>query len=237
MDIQIDKIDNKTWIFNEEGVRFFLLIGENKALLIDSGMTTKNAKEIAQKFTNLPINLLNTHADPDHISSNYEFESFYMSPAEATNYYKSQNGKGTLIPVWDDTIIDLGNRPLKIIEMPGHTPGSIVVLDINNKILFSGVPIQTGNIFMFGPQREIHAYRENLKRINNFSSEFSNIYPSHGDYPVKSDLINELIDASTKILNNEIEYSEKEIFGNTIRDYDVNCAHFYCDNIMDNKNE
>ncbi|MBQ8955881.1 MAG: hypothetical protein IJ075_02835 [Lachnospiraceae bacterium] len=29
-------------------------------------------------LTNLPVSLLNTHADPDHIASNEQFEEFYM---------------------------------------------------------------------------------------------------------------------------------------------------------------
>ena len=41
----------------------FLLVGTEKALLIDSGMNTLNAKQIAESITKLPIILLNTHAD------------------------------------------------------------------------------------------------------------------------------------------------------------------------------
>ena len=35
-------------------------------------------------------------------------------------------------------IIDLGDRPLKIIDIPGHTPGSIAILDVKNRVLISG---------------------------------------------------------------------------------------------------
>lgn len=36
-------------------------------------------------------------------------------------------------------VIDLGNRPLEIIELPGHTPGSIGILDVKTRALFAGV--------------------------------------------------------------------------------------------------
>ena len=47
MNKEIIKINETTWRIEEEGVRFFLLVGKKKALLIDSGMQIHNAKEIA----------------------------------------------------------------------------------------------------------------------------------------------------------------------------------------------
>ena len=63
----IIKIDEKTYRIEDGMVRFFLLLGEKKALLIDSGMNTPEAKEIAESITSLSLELLNTHADRDHI--------------------------------------------------------------------------------------------------------------------------------------------------------------------------
>lgn len=74
-------------------------------------------------------------------------------------------GTGDFTPIEDDgDRIDLGERPLEIISLPGHTPGSIAILDVNNRVLISEDPIQDGLIFMFGVQREIHAYSKSLKK-------------------------------------------------------------------------
>lgn len=79
MAYEVIQIDNDTWrIEDENRVRFFLLKGTQKALLIDAGMQVTNAREIAEKLTSLPIELIITHADPDHIRSHGEFEWFYM---------------------------------------------------------------------------------------------------------------------------------------------------------------
>lgn len=226
---KITQINENTWVFDEERVRFFLLTGDNRALLIDSGMMTHNAKELAEELTDLPVELLNTHADIDHIGSNHEFKSFYMNPKEADNYFSSNERKGNIIPINDGDIIDLGNRELKIIELPGHTPGSVAVLDINNRDIFSGDPVQDGRIFMFGPQRNMKDYGPSLLKLKSFESEFDNIYPSHGTYPIKPDYIDKLFDGYQDILNKKIEGIGADMFGQPIIDYDVEVAHFLCD--------
>lgn len=223
------KINENTWRFEDSGVRFFLLAGAKKALLIDSGMQVRNAKEIAEGLVNVPVELLNTHADIDHVGSNGEFDSFYMNPAEASNYYNTQKRTGTIIPVTEGDVIDLGGRELEIITIPGHTPGSIAVLDKNNRVLISGDPIQDGDIFMFGVQREMHAYLLSLEKLESYRDRFDTIYPSHGSFPVKPELIDALHEGAERILAGEAEGSDAEFHGMKIKRYDVGVAGFLCD--------
>ncbi|MBQ0167689.1 MAG: hypothetical protein KBT02_11340 [Treponema sp.] len=42
----IIKINENTWRIEDQGVRFFLLTGSERALLIDSGMNVHNARDI-----------------------------------------------------------------------------------------------------------------------------------------------------------------------------------------------
>ena len=224
----VTQLDSKTYVFDEGGVRFFLLIGSQKAALIDSGMQTKNAKDLAREYTSLPVILINTHADRDHTGSNSQFDSFYMSPAECSNYYRG-GGTGDFLPIWDGDIIDLGERPLKIISLPGHTPGSVGILDINYKRLFSGDPVQDGRIFMFGVQREFHAYVGSLERLLTVSDSFDEIYPSHGSLTVPKDIIPKLIGAAKDILDGKAKGSEQEVFGGKVTLYDFGFAAFLSD--------
>lgn len=222
---EIIQINDNTWRIEEDGhVRFFLLTGTKEALLIDSGMQISNAREIAESLTDLPIKLLNTHADRDHVGSNGEFETFYMHPAEASNYYNTQRMTGEFTPVEDGDLLDLGDRPLEIIALPGHTPGSIAVLDIQGRALISGDPIQNGTIFLFGVQRELHAYQKSLKKLDAYRDRFDVIYPSHGSFPVSPELIDQLYEAAGKLLAGELEGCEAEIFGTKVKKYDLGIA-------------
>lgn len=49
------------------------------------------------------------------------------------------------LPVRDGDLFNLGNRQLRILHTPGHTPGSIAVFDSTNGLLF------TGDTFYLGP--------------------------------------------------------------------------------------
>ena len=154
---EIHPINEMTWRIEDGGVRFFLLAGNEKALLIDSGMNLRNAREIAESLTDLPVELLNTHADMDHIAGNGAFETFWMHPDEEPVYRRGGRG-GVIRPLRDGDVLDLGGRELRIIHLPGHTPGSIAVLDVNNRVLISGDPIQAhGRIYMFGAHRDLKA--------------------------------------------------------------------------------
>lgn len=229
MTYEIIQINEQTWRIEDQNVRFFLLTGKDKALLIDSGMHVENAKEIAQSLTTLPIELLNTHADRDHIASNKEFEHFYMHPAELSNFYKTQNRQGIIIPVWDQDILDLGNRPLEIIHIPGHTPGSIAVLDKKNRVLISGDPIQDGDIFMFGIQREIHAYQHSLLKLKKYRDQFDTIYPSHGSFPVSPHLIEQLYHGVQQMIDGKVNYQKISVHGNSVYRYDLGVAAILSD--------
>ena len=229
MEYQTIRMNSNSWRIEDNGVRFFLLAGTEKALLIDSGMMVSNAKEIAKTLTDLPVFLLNTHADRDHIGSNEEFESFYMHPAEEAVYRRS--GKpGIIIPVQEDYVIDLGQRKLRIIDLPGHTPGSIAVLDEAARILISGDPIQQhGRIFMFGPHRDMNAYIESLKKLEKRKNEFDEIWPSHADIPITTDTIKMLYDGAQDILAGRVTGRPEEMFGNRIVAYDLGFCTILCD--------
>ncbi|WP_316571815.1 MBL fold metallo-hydrolase [Neobacillus sp. YIM B06451] len=82
----IKQIDNKTFAISEYGhwekVHSFLLIGEEKAVLIDTGLGIDNIKRITDQLTSLPIIVLTTHVHWDHIGSHGEFKDIYVHKDE-----------------------------------------------------------------------------------------------------------------------------------------------------------
>lgn len=230
MEYKVIQIDAHTWRIEDAGVRFFLLCGTEKALLIDSGMCVKNAREIAESLTSLPVSLLNTHADPDHIGSNKEFDSFYMHPAEFTNFHRRMKESGTILPIWDGDELDLGGRLLRIIALSGHTPGSVAVLDVDRRVLISGDPIQqNGRIYLFGPQRDLLAYYYSLCRISGMKDQFDWIYPSHGDFPIAPPVIDELIAGTGEVLAGNVAPLTTSCHDMPVKEFPAGPSTLLCD--------
>ena len=226
---EIVRMRENTWRIEDGHVRFFLLAGKEKALLIDSGMSIHNARDIAETLTPLPLFLLNTHADGDHVGSNAQFESFYMHPAEEPVYRRGGRG-GTVVPVAEGDVIDLGGRELKIIHLPGHTPGSIAVLDVVNRVLISGDPIQEhGRIYMFGSHRNMEDYVRSLEHVETYADAFDEIWPSHADIPVSPAVIPKLRDGARAILAGTVAGTPEEAHGNPIVAYDLGFDILLCD--------
>ena len=230
MSYETIQMNENSWRIEDGGVRFFLLTGTEKALLIDSGMNISNVREIAGSITPLPVFLLNTHADRDHIGCNEQFETFYMHPLEEPVYRRS--GKpGTIIPVQEGTTIDLGNRELKILELSGHTPGSIAILDVQHRVLISGDSIQkNGRIFMFGSHRDLESYIQSLARLEQRISEFDEIWPSHADIPLSPEIISMLHDGARAISAGTASGTPVDFRGTRIVVYDLGFCTFLCDN-------
>lgn len=228
--MEIIRINEKTYRIEDGFVRMFLLEGTEKALLVDTGMTTVNAKEIAESITKLPLELINTHGDPDHVGGNKAFDKFYMSPDEVENLNSHGSIYDEIVPVKEGDVIDLGDRPLKIIDLPGHTPGSIGILDVKNRVLIGGDSVQDGDIYMFGPMRNIQKYIASMEHLMEYCEAFDEVYPSHGTFPVNRNLIPKLIQGATEIAEGKATGNQKDLFGNKILHYRFEYAGFFCDN-------
>ena len=173
------------------------------------------------------MKLINTHADGDHISGNEAFEKFYMHPKEEENY-RFRGRKGKIVPVKQGDVIDLGDRPLEIVDLPGQTPGSIAILDVKNRVLIGGDSIQDGRIFMFGNHRNLPDYIDSLEKLSAYDGRFDEVYASHSSVSVKPDIIPKLIAGAKQILAGEASGGEIDMFGNSVTLYQFDYAGFLC---------
>lgn len=83
----VQKVDDKTYAISEYGhwekVHSFLLIGTERAALIDTGLGIDSMKRVTDQLTNLPIDVITTHVHADHIGSHAEFKNIYVHEADA----------------------------------------------------------------------------------------------------------------------------------------------------------
>ncbi|WP_027963739.1 MBL fold metallo-hydrolase [Halalkalibacillus halophilus] len=82
----VTQLDENTFAISEYGhwekVHSFLIIGKDRAALVDTGLGIDNIKRVTDQLTALPIIVLTTHVHWDHIGSHGEFEHIYVHKAE-----------------------------------------------------------------------------------------------------------------------------------------------------------
>ena len=70
----ITQLYDDFFVLQEPGVRCFLLIDTRRALLIDTGFGRGDIAAAVRAVTPLPVTVVHTHADPDHIGGTAAFQ-------------------------------------------------------------------------------------------------------------------------------------------------------------------
>lgn len=203
---QIHEIGQRCWRIDEDWTRFFLFEGEKKALLVDTGFGKGDLHALVEGLTDRPVMVVNTHADWDHCGGNAAFACAYMHPSDFEHYHQSDAGKGRVaLALWEGDHIDIGGRCFEVILIPGHTPGSIALLDTENRILLSGDSVQAGSIHLFGRWRDMDAYQASLEKLIGLQGRFDIIYPSHGPATVEKGLLPRLLEGARRAQAGQIK--------------------------------
>ena len=153
-DFRVSKIREGVYSILDAGdSSFYVVEGKERVAVIDTGVTFGGKiMPLIRTLTDKPLVLILTHAHFDHMYHADEFDTVYMCHEElnlsSDILYGSMNGKkiklNETIPMDTGSVIDLGDHLLEICRVGGHTPGSVVVYDSINELLFTGDAIGSG---------------------------------------------------------------------------------------------
>lgn len=224
MDYRVEKLDGHTWLIEEydavTSVYMYLLEGTQKALLIDTGMGQIALDEIVRELTGLPVEVLNTHGHLDHIGGNGLFDRVHMSRLEQGVYglHSSEElwNKHSAYPMpkmrdnveWFDgePTLDLGGRPLEIILTPGHTLGSVCVLDAERRWLFTGdTCCKASVLLMLDYCTTVEEYRQSVEKLWRRRSDYTLTWPAHHAKPVVPEILVQFQEACDQLLEQKQE--------------------------------
>ena len=187
----------------------YLVLGQNRALLFDTGMGIARISDVVRQLTDLPITVLNSHTHMDHIGGNAEFVSIVAMDTDYTRTrsegLENEHVREELAPsalcaplpngvtqdsyairAWsitevatDGHIIDLGGRLLEVVAVPGHTPDAIALLDSEAGYLWTGDSFYEGPIWLFAPETDLERYAESVERMAELAPRLTRIFPAH----------------------------------------------------------
>lgn len=99
-DYQVIKIDENTYRLEEYAkTHSYLLLGNEKAMLIDTGCGCGNLYETVRKITDLKLIVVNSHGHMDHIGANYQFDLVWIAKEDEKLMWGSSTSEAKEIGV------------------------------------------------------------------------------------------------------------------------------------------
>ncbi|MDR1559876.1 MAG: MBL fold metallo-hydrolase [Clostridiales bacterium] len=210
MAYNITNIADRVHAIDEDGfVQCFLLEGNESAVLFDScAGGGENFKNAVHSLTDKPIKLVLSHSDQDHTGGQEYFSAPTMHPAEYARYFSKGNEGKLVEPMWEGQMIDLGGIQLEAVLIPGHTPGSMALLDRVNRRLFVGDTISDSQIYMFGDGRDLRAFIASLHKLEAMKTHIETIHPAHGSPSLTTEWFTKTRAAAEKLQRGELPQKE-----------------------------
>ncbi len=239
-------VDDSTYAFRDVTAMMHLLVGKDTALVIDTGFGLVNLKEAVNRLTDRPVKVINTHGHFDHTHGNWQFGEAMVSYKDletisrhddASYLYDNFLGnpfmklllgkktvnrvcyqpKGKYRPLPESMSLDLGGgRIIRLYEIPGHTPGSIALLDEKKHRLYTGDMFCSECVLLQLPEStDVETYLQSVRYTKQLCREngVTEFFPSHPECPLPVSMLDDFEKAALRYLHNE--RSEKEIDNST----------------------
>jgi glyoxylase-like metal-dependent hydrolase (beta-lactamase superfamily II) len=217
-----------------EEINSYLVEDSEWAALIDTGLGIGDVRAEAEKLTTKPIVVINTHAHWDHVGGDHLFDAVAIHSAEADDLAHvacpawvrerlAQPGtfSRSLPPSFDPSayevrpvqatqllehgsFIDLGGRQLQVLQTPGHSPGSICLLDEEHRFLFTGDTIYSGPLYAHLDHSDLGAYRASAQMLAILAYELDLLFPAHGPTPLDGLILREIANGFDRVLGGQV---------------------------------
>lgn len=203
---EVTYVEPRTYIIEEpssaQGNVSYLILGDDRAVMFDTGAGENNAvgdskvMYLIEQITDLPVTLLMSHFHFDHNQNISEFDHVAFIELDYLVEGTSEEGIYTFstqelvegsypesveVDEWwtPDSYIDLGNRTIRIVSIPGHTDESAMIVDNENKLMFMGDYLYNGTLFIFG-EDNVPVYETTVDMlIANYDDSYT-MYGAHG---------------------------------------------------------
>ncbi len=213
----------------------YLIMGDKSAVLFDTGMGIANIRSEVENLTNLPVVVVNSHSDYDHLGGNHLFEDVwafnddweikriqrgydiarcerYMNPKDYFEFPKQFDPLTYQILPSRVTrrlkhleTIDLGNRILTIHNTPGHTPGSICLTDERDGLFFTGDTFYQGLMEV----ADIPVYCRSLEYMITLLDRMAHLCPAHNEVYAPKEMLHELLKDFKRIIKGEVPFKNQ----------------------------
>lgn len=116
-------------------------------------------------------------------------------------------------PVYEGRIFDLGGRKLEVIHVPGHTRGSIVLLERELHSLYSADAINPNTLLHLPGSTTVEEYKKSVEHLKTYQVLFDRVYIGHSTEALPASIVDDAVLVCSKILDGEDSAIPEEGFG------------------------
>ncbi len=179
------KLNQTTYIFRQnkcshfEAPFIYLLLGSERALLVDTGAISDSTQfPLYQTVTKIidhyaaqksldryPLVVVHSHSHDDHYLGDSQF-----ADKQQVTLVKPDSQSVAAFFKWSNwptgsTQLELGNRSLSILAIPGHQVDSIAIFDSRTNLMLTGDSFYPGRLYI----RDWSAFKQSIERLLEFS--------------------------------------------------------------------
>lgn len=206
----------------------YLVEGEKKAALIDTGFGVGDLKSYVETLTDKPYSVLLSHGHVDHASGAGQFDEVYLNLRDwdlekrhCTMEYRIwniENGPGNslepvaitdYIPVYkgkylnidEGMDIDLGEVTIKPVAVPGHTQGTLFFVIPEDRIAIFGDGCGEHTAVLLEESTTIKEYRNSLIHLQKYQNMYDTVLRNHGTYTSAKQILEDTIELCGDIID------------------------------------
>ena len=206
------------------GVAMYLVIGKERAALLDTGHGFTGLRALVESLTPLPVTVLLTHGHIDHALGVFEFDEVYMNPLDEETFsiHSDQTFRADFfssrgvcmkkldlqpvrpvrfLPIVDGQVFDLGGLHLKAYHTPGHTKGMTMFLFVEDRMMLFGDGCGPNTMIMEDCSGSLREYYGSLQTVKAHESEYDRVLRNHGACESPKELLDNVMALCTRILD------------------------------------
>lgn len=199
------------------GVWEYLIVGSEKALLIDTGYGIGDLRSYVESLTDKPLAVYITHGHVDHAAGAGQFDEVHISEYDlgllerqcSLEFRKKIISHGMpdlddsdflpartepYLGISDKELIDLGGVHVLMIHVPGHTRGTFVPLVLEDRAVIFGDASGVGTLINLEHSTSVTEYLKSLKYLKSYESLYDLVLRQHGTCWSEKKLLDENIE-------------------------------------------
>lgn len=208
-------------IFDPGDVYIYVVLGDDAAVVYDTGYGIAPIIPVVREITNLPLTCVLGHGHIDHANGAYQFGEAWISeedfelcmrhtgktakrrvldgirekggelPRDFEEDVYITSGAGSLKKMDMGQVFELGSKSLEVVKMEGHTHGSVGLLVKQERVLLTSDAANPFLWLFLEESTSINTYISMLER--NINLEFDTFFIAHDDRPFEKEYFKRFI--------------------------------------------